>query len=257
MMNDIIGTYSLPEHIATHIQFIDGITSFPPQPSVVPVKLKRGLASGAPVNTSLFAVVPQTVSAMYGIPDNDPPVAQRVSQGVLEFDFQSYDPADLQIYSRLVDIPIQPLTDEHIVGPNDPKKPKEEGIFALSRHDAVTFTLLIMYCTALLWQSNDIYIGTLDIQLMAGTNPLSPQWFWIQIFNTWLYHWAFQFNAATDVPQVLAISYGTAEAVQCRVDAKECGDIGMDVATYIDRVNNEFMKMGLRGITVIVASGDG
>jgi subtilase family serine protease len=29
------------------------------------------------------------------------------------------------------------------------------------------------------------------------------------------------------------------------------------LSTYIDRVNTELMKMGLRGISVIVASGDG
>jgi hypothetical protein len=55
---------------------------------------------------------------------------------------------------------------------------------------------------------------------MLGSNPASQNtFFWIQVFNTWLYQWAFQFNAADDVPTVLAISYGTAESVQCKVDS--------------------------------------
>jgi subtilase family serine protease len=64
------GTYSIPSHVSSFIQFVDGISSFPPQRVPKPVKLKRESPTGEP----LFAIVPQTVQAIYGLPDIDAPV---------------------------------------------------------------------------------------------------------------------------------------------------------------------------------------
>jgi subtilase family serine protease len=65
----------------------------------------------------------------------------------------------------------------------------------------------------------------------------------------------FQTSAA---PQVVSISYGWNEEDQCEagIGASECQALGVNSQQYVARVNIEFQKIGLRGISLISASGD-
>jgi len=65
--------------------------------------------------------------------------------------------------------------------------------------------------------------------------------------------WALQLNNMTDgeLPLVHSLSYGDDE-VQQDLDATD-GQSGGD---YMDAIDAEFMKLGLRGVSILVASGD-
>jgi len=57
-----------------------------------------------------------------------------------------------------------------------------------------------------------------------------------------------------NVPQVMSISYGWSESDQCEV-ATTCPSTGGSAA-YVALVNAEFQKIGARGVSMLVASGD-
>jgi tripeptidyl-peptidase-1 len=61
-----------------------------------------------------------------------------------------------------------------------------------------------------------------------------------------------------DVPLVNSISYGWNEEAQCQagIGGYECQQMGVSNTVYVQRINAEFQKIGLRGITLISASGD-
>ena len=60
------------------------------------------------------------------------------------------------------------------------------------------------------------------------------------------------FQKAQNVPDVLSMSWGWSESQQCTITT--CNNITS--SEYVRRVNFEYAKMGLRGITITVASGD-
>jgi len=61
-----------------------------------------------------------------------------------------------------------------------------------------------------------------------------------------------------DVPLVNSISYGWNEEDQCEdgIGGSECKQLGVDSKGFVARVNTQFQKIGLRGISLISASGD-
>ena len=54
------------------------------------------------------------------------------------------------------------------------------------------------------------------------------------------------------IPDVISMSWGWDEDEQCSI--AKCSN--ESVATYINRVNIEYIKLGLRGVSIITASGD-
>jgi len=92
--------------------------------------------------------------------------------------------------------------------------------------------------------------GQLDVQMMAQTAMDSDVWYWVD--NSWLYSFAVNFQSAKQVPDVLSMSWGWSEADQCSITV--CNNVTS--AEYVKRVNLEYAKMGLRGISITVASGD-
>jgi len=90
----------------------------------------------------------------------------------------------------------------------------------------------------------------LDVQMedMVATN--AQLWFWDD--SGWLYSLASSFFMADDIPEVISMSWGWAEDKQC--DITNCGNLTSE--QFVDRVNNEYIKIGLRGTTITVSSGD-
>eukprot|EP00697_Spironema_sp_BW2_P009776 gnl/Spiro4/2477_TR1193_c1_g1_i1.p1 gnl/Spiro4/2477_TR1193_c1_g1~~gnl/Spiro4/2477_TR1193_c1_g1_i1.p1 ORF type:complete len:568 (+),score=155.92 gnl/Spiro4/2477_TR1193_c1_g1_i1:43-1704(+) len=91
--------------------------------------------------------------------------------------------------------------------------------------------------------------GILDLEYVVGTAPNVSTTFWSikwTEFGKDLLQWALDVQAAPSPPLVHSISWGSSEA----------GAAAYDSATMI-RTNTEFMKMGLQGLSVLVASGDG
>jgi len=86
----------------------------------------------------------------------------------------------------------------------------------------------------------------LDIEYIIATAPKILTWFWstggVHENQEPFVQWAQDMNAATIVPNVISVSYGDEES-----------SVSKD---YADRLNAEFQKLAIRGITVLFASGD-
>jgi len=98
----------------------------------------------------------------------------------------------------------------------------------------------------------------LDIQWALGIGQNAQGWFWIEADNVWLYGFAIHMFGAKQVPLVNSISYGWNEEDQCEdgIGGQECQQLGVDSKGYVAAVNTQFQKIGMRGISLISASGD-
>jgi len=87
---------------------------------------------------------------------------------------------------------------------------------------------------------------------------MATGWFWIEADPIWLYGFSTHMFTTKDVPLVNSISYGWNEEAQCQdgIGGAECQQLGVSNKVYVQRINTEFQKLGLRGITMISASGD-
>lgn len=175
--------------------------------------------SEVPPIWALPYMTPLTLAALYNIPLNLPITSSRSTIAVAEFLNQFYNQTDLDEFFRLTGVPKQspPL----IIGVNDP-----------------------------LWGGYNGTEAQLDIQYIMGLASNVTTWFWsvsgrnAHTRQEPFLDWLFQISDTYDgvIPLVHSVSYGDDE-----------GDIQ---PWYAKRLNVEFLKMGLRGLTVLVASGD-
>lgn len=91
----------------------------------------------------------------------------------------------------------------------------------------------------------------LDVQMISQVVDGVDLWYWQG--TNWLYSLAVNFYNSSTIPEVISMSWGWAEDSQCSIIA--CSG-NMTSETYVSRVNVEYMKIGLRGTTIVVASGD-
>eukprot|EP01124_Arcella_intermedia_P013339 TRINITY_DN19765_c0_g1_i1.p1 TRINITY_DN19765_c0_g1~~TRINITY_DN19765_c0_g1_i1.p1 ORF type:complete len:601 (+),score=123.18 TRINITY_DN19765_c0_g1_i1:44-1846(+) len=213
------GELSIPSELVGHIEMIVGLSSFPIPRSPYEKRInRRGIWD------SFTYVVPGSVYNIYQIP---PSSRANTSQGVIEWEGQSFDTTDLDTFGQQMGVdPLDNPTNAHIIGPNDPSTPGDES--------------------------------TLDIQWIAATGIGATNWFWIEGGTSWLYGFTVHFMNTQDVPSVISISYGWSEEDQCEqgIGASECSQLGVNSTAYVARVNTEFQKIGLRGISIFASSGD-
>jgi len=211
------GPISMPSAVNQYVDLVEGLTGFP-----VP---HNGLKMSA-LNQAgdTVAVVPQTLNTIYSIPAQTAGAHPETSVGVIEFQGQSYSPQDSVNFSNDVKIKVIPVTAAHTIGPNDPTNPQIEA--------------------------------ALDIEMVATVGPAATAWFWLEDGQGWLYQYVNHFFNTADVPQVVSISYGWSESDQCDIDPDQCQALGVNSQGYVYRVNAEFQKIALRGISVLVSSGD-
>jgi subtilase family serine protease len=210
----IMGEYSVPPQVKSVIDFVTTISDFP-------IDRKPLLRSSPQAD---FGIIPQTVEIVYGTSDSTG--SSISSQGVIEWEDQYFSPEQLQTWAQQIDIPIAPLTQDHIVGDNDGTDPQLEA--------------------------------TLDIQYIAAVGRNNQNWFWIEGDTAWLYGFVTSFFNRATIPYVISISYGWSEADQCEdgIGADECQQLGVDSTGYVQRVNTEFQKIATRGVSVLISSGD-
>ncbi|CAF3998279.1 unnamed protein product, partial [Adineta steineri] len=234
----------LPDEINEHVEFHLGLNDFrvihkKPSKShetIRPTSVDELTSGTTTIVTTTAAVVtkpyiiPQFVKKYYNIPEasnND--LSSLVSQGTLEFLGQYYSEQDLRLYGKLLELPIKPLKKNHILGHNN--------------------------------QSNPGPNSMIDIEQMAGLNPAAETWYfnYDESFNSSFGENFFTttrlLNQLDEIPQVLTISYFEPEIGICST-VSDCDDKTLNAAKkYIDRTNLEFMKLAMRGITVLVLSG--
>lgn len=211
-----VGEHSIPTEVHSAIDMVEGISDFP---------MHRQPARKMPKSktpTGITAMVsPQTLQEMYSIPADTP--LSKVSQGPAEFQHDtSFNKNDLKTFFAQMDLPQEAVSD--IVGPYDGKEPDTEA--------------------------------TLDIQYITAVGANQTNWYWTS--DNWMYQWAHNFFNASHVPDAVSISWGWAEDQQCTsgISLSECKTLGIDSEQYVKRVNTEFQKIGLRGVSLFVASGD-
>merc|ERR1712232_920951 len=98
--------------------------------------------------------------------------------------------------------------------------------------------------------------ATLDVQYIMSVGQKQVNWYWTS--TEWMYQWSQNFFNTKDVPDAVSISWGWAEDQQCSsgISLPECQTLGVNSQQYVARVNTEFQKIGLRGVSLFVASGD-
>lgn len=84
--------------------------------------------------------------------------------------------------------------------------------------------------------------ATLDIQWIMGVGQGVPTTFWSVGDDKYLLEWAEELSSSDSPPLVNSISYSDNEADTAR--------------SFMDRVDVELMKLGVRGVSVLVAAGD-
>jgi len=215
----IVDTFAIDAEVAPYVELIAGITEYPiPRPSV-----KRANSADAP--NTLVSIAPQSVSTIYKVPANAKATGNS-SIAVAEWESQFFSPSELQTFAQQFSVNIAPVSSAHIVGTNNPNAPGVEA--------------------------------TLDIQYAAALSPGAADWFWIEDPSAWLYTFATHVVSTSPAPYIFSISYGWSEADQCEygIGGQECNQLGVNSNQYVQRVNTEFQKIGLRGISLLSASGD-
>ena len=90
----------------------------------------------------------------------------------------------------------------------------------------------------------------LDVQVMGW--GASNATFWYEDAKNWIYGWQIGLFNRKEIEQVVSLSWGWNEYLQC--DIALCKNVTSKL--YVDRCNIEFLKIVARGTTVTVASGD-
>ncbi len=75
---------------------------------------------------------------------------------------------------------------------------------------------------------------------------------WYEDYSGWMYGWASSFLNRKHYPEVVSLSWGWNERDQCSIT--KC--VNETSKQYVQRANDEFMKLAAKGVTIVVASGD-
>ena len=208
--------YSVPFRVRTAVEFVWGIVDFPQ------LKPKKSFVKKPRHNEGYIA--PESIRSLYNIPGKLLN-SKLSSQSVVEFqDDTCFNMDDLDQFIKDNNLKQVHFKSENVWGPCN---------FTTSGPDIE---------------------ATLDIQYQIGTNQDSVQYY--VTVSDWLYQYASQMYNSTNPPMVSSMSYGWAEWDQCDPTVfPECF-IGGDSTVYAQRTNTEFMKLGLRGVTLLASSGD-
>ena len=96
--------------------------------------------------------------------------------------------------------------------------------------------------------------ATLDVQYQTGINN-NTLLYYISV-SDWLYQFSNQVYQSPSPPKVISMSYGWAEWDQCDPAVMPKCLLNVTGEQYTKRTNVEFMKLGLRGITLVASAGD-
>jgi tripeptidyl-peptidase-1 len=227
------GEFSVPSVLTSqlHLLLVLGVHTFPPleqrkvqRETAEDLRLRHSqLEAAAPLRPIW---VPSAVSDLYGVPHPITPLSTPLSTaGVIEWERESFSASDLLNFSMEAATPLPSVDGHHIIGPNNATRPGGEA--------------------------------SLDIQWMEAMNPGSTPWFWlVEPDNGWMYDFAVQFLTSTDYPTVISLSYGVAEMISCSAFGNTSDCAGVVYRTYLYACDRLFMKTGLLGVSVFVASGD-
>jgi len=96
-----------------------------------------------------------------------------------------------------------------------------------------------------------------ESQAACGNGVVS--WFWLEDTSKWMLSFTTEFLGHSDpLPLSISISYAWSELDQCgqATTPHDCNTFGVNSQQLVERTNTNFQKIGLRGTSVSVASGD-
>tara|TARA_B110000211_G_C14093141_1_gene560671 strand:+ start:5154 stop:6680 length:1527 start_codon:yes stop_codon:yes gene_type:complete len=176
-----------------------------------------------PINDGELYISPESIKTLYNVKSYN--YSKLSSQAVVEFlNDECFNIDDLNQFmkdNRLANVSI---TKDHFWGSCDPHT------------------------------DNPDIEATLDIQYQNGVNNNSVMYY-VSV-SDWLYQFANKLYMAPNPPSVVSMSYGWAEWDQCDAAVMPSCLFSSNAEIYTKRTNVEFMKLGLRGITLVASSGD-
>jgi len=197
-------SYSLPEEVARHVDFVSHTINYPPIKSRF---LSLPEQSGS--------VTPQTLFSTYNI-QNPTVTNMKSNQSLFEALGQDYAPADLTAFQQQYNLPQVNIA--NVIGPNDPTQCPNNP--------------------------NACGEANLDVEYIMAVAQNSPTTYWSIDPNSVdpFLDWIIALAGTAYPPLVHSMSYGSI--------AKE------DDSHDVYRFNTEVCKLGLRGVTIMIASGD-
>lgn len=162
-------------------------------------------------------VTPTSLASYYNIQKPWASDDTKASMAVFECQNQYFTPSDLTQFQQKYNIPVKAVA--NITGGNQADMPGLEA--------------------------------QLDVQYIGATGLNVPLTFWYQTgglfdpFPTIIAKWSAAVAGDPDAPLVHSMSYGLGES-----------EISSTSSSVLDRINTEVQKMGTRGISVFIASGD-
>ena len=221
------GSAELPDDIHPVVELVTGLSSFP-VPRRSPIRRSQhSFVTSTSSASDVF--IPQTLRNVYAIRPQQSNSSE-VRQGLIEFDYQSFNNNDTVTFANLVgynssNATIQLIPDERIVGPNNDTRTRPEG--------------------------------AIDVQWLSSTNLEAQTWFWMEANENWMYEYALHALNSTVTLHVVSISFGEWEGAQCSImDQAVCDLLDIDNQQYMAVVNALLMKLGMLGTSIVVASGD-
>jgi tripeptidyl-peptidase-1 len=211
--------YSIPLELREQVNGIAHISYFPNSVEVGKKKKRNKNKKSTRVNggEDFDNVTPQLLRKYYGI-DIESCSTGKSTQSVFESLGQDYSPADLEAFQRRYSLNVRGV--DGVIGPNDGDE------CALNADTCGEANLDVQYIMGIAQNCPTVYWSIPLDETDPSDNP----------FITWMY----QVANSSHPPLVHSISYGGKE-----IESAEAR--GFDA---------EMMKFGLRGLTVLVSSGD-
>lgn len=229
VIRSLPGQLTLPPRIREVVEVVSPIYNFLPF-STRHRQYKTGGDSGQEDGVS---VIPPTIKALYGIvgaSHSTSGATQAVAEMQHALGPEGFAEGDLNMYQRSMGLSYS-LIPGTIVGHNDDIDQTGE-------------------CT-------------LDTDLIGAVaeNASKETTFWM--IDEWMYELGLALHNTKTPPLVVSISWGYAETRQCGPTdfgpdmPANCTLLGiLSNASYVERVNVEFLKLAVRGVTLVASSGD-
>lgn len=93
----------------------------------------------------------------------------------------------------------------------------------------------------------------LDLDLLLGAGQAGKNSFYVS--KGWMYTFTLELFNRDCVPDVVSVSWGSTD-VDDYIAAVKASELPISPEAYETRVNIEFMKLGLRGVSLVVGAGD-
>ena len=223
------GQLQLPSAVGKLVEIVSPIYNFLPFSALRRYHRMQRISK----NKNDPSVIPLTIKALYGIGTSGQSnlgATQAIAEMQHALGPEGFAIGDLNMYQKSMGL-MHSIVPKHIVGHND-------GIDQTGE------------CT-------------LDTDLIGAVADNAADETTFLLIDEWMYELGLALHNMKTPPLVVSISWGYAETRQCGPTdfgpdmPANCTLLGIHSnASYIDRVNVEFLKLSLRGITLVASSGD-